>query len=122
MNQNLGDSQTSTERFIHQEFQRIAATGNTPTRRDGNFIKDLIDLPPAPELLRQQELSNTPRRSSIFNTRDSILDSDFRRLILSPTSLKTQMNTKHLETVDEKHGSESSSLANSRNPSLTDTN
>lgn len=115
LNQNLCDTQISIERFIHQEFQRVFSTGNTPIRRNANYIKDLVDLPPVNELIYQQELSNTPRRSSLFKARDSIIDSDFRRFILSPTTLKTKMNAKHLETVEEKNGSEVSLLNNKTN-------
>lgn len=55
----------------------------------------------------------------MFHARDSILDSDFRHLILSPSTLKSQIFNKHLETVEEKHGSKNSSLSYSQNPSLT---
>uniref|UniRef100_A0A915DTJ2 Kinesin-like protein n=1 Tax=Ditylenchus dipsaci TaxID=166011 RepID=A0A915DTJ2_9BILA len=113
LTKNLVDSQTATERFVHQEFQRIQPTGATPRRREPEYDILMEDLPPTAELIKQQEANATPRRaSSAFRVRDSILESDFRANMMSPHSISEKLKSKqNLETVDE-HLQKSSFLDN----------
>lgn len=89
----------ATERFIHQEFKRVQPTGATPTRRNANFDDEIINIPAPDELIRQQELMSTPRRSSIYHVRDSILESDLK--MISPLTLKNTLANKKLNSLPE---------------------
>lgn len=91
----------STERFIHQEFKRVQPTGSTPIRRNANFDDEIINIPAPDELIRQQELIATPRRSSIYQVRDSILESDLKKSMISPMTLKNTLAAKQLNSVPE---------------------
>lgn len=91
----------ATERFVHQELKRIQPTGVTPMRPNANFDNEIINIPSKEELLRQEELMATPRRSSIYSIRDSILESDLKKSIISPFSLKNTLANKKLNAVVE---------------------
>ncbi|KAI1721682.1 kinesin motor domain-containing protein [Ditylenchus destructor] len=100
---NLIESQNAVERFAHQEFQRIQKTGSTPVRRVVEY-EDLEDLPPAAELIKQEQSSATPRRASgYYQCRESMLEGDIRSTLLSPDALKSTFvqSRMKLETVEE---------------------
>ncbi|KAI1728869.1 kinesin motor domain-containing protein [Ditylenchus destructor] len=100
---NLVESQNAVERFAHQEFQRIQKTGSTPVRRIVEY-EDLEDLPPAAELIKQEQSSATPRRASgYYKCRESMLEGDIRSSLVSPDTLKSTIvqSKKQLETVEE---------------------
>lgn len=96
--------------------------GFTPTRREANYVKQIVDLPPPAELLQQQEQLATPRRSSFYKARDSLLDSDFRRMLLSPNALKTVIANKHLDTVDEMNTSGSEKADDNERHAMSELN
>lgn len=81
--------------------------GSTPVRRSVEY-DELEDLPPAAELLKNQLSSNTPRRQSGYYVRESMLESEVRAALLSPTALKSMstIKTKFLETVNENSSEE----------------
>ncbi|KAL3119651.1 hypothetical protein niasHT_006737 [Heterodera trifolii] len=108
LNATLNDAQSMVARFAHSDYKRVIATGVTPVRRRNSFSEELVELPPAQELIQSQQQLCTPRRTSFYRTRDSILDSsDFLTSLLSPNTLKENMNSTKmdeagkLETIGE---------------------
>uniref|UniRef100_A0A914GYD2 Kinesin motor domain-containing protein n=1 Tax=Globodera rostochiensis TaxID=31243 RepID=A0A914GYD2_GLORO len=99
----LYESQSTTEQFLNHDYKRFTATGVTPARRKTNsFMEDLVELPPSQELVRSQLQLCTPRRASFYRARDSILDSsDFFNTLVSPNTLKQNLQMTNLDEVDK---------------------
>ena len=80
-------------------------------------MEDLVDLPPAQKLFEEQRNLVTPRRTSFFRARDSILDApEFRSALVSPNTLKDNLpgqKVDKLETVEEED--KASSMRSSTN-------
>lgn len=82
-------------------------------------MEELVDMPPARKLLDHQKQLVTPRRTSFFRTRDSILDSsEFKTALISPHTLKSylpgQAMTTKLELVEEAETSVESNVGKKR--------
>jgi hypothetical protein len=120
----LGESVSAMERTVEQELQRIPTTGkfilyqtlhdkyffsfpgSTPNPRQTNsFMEELVDMPPTQQIFDEQCLMVTPRRTSCFRARDSILDSaEFNAGMLSPDTLHSRLQSNQesqLDSVDE---------------------
>ncbi|KAH7727976.1 Kinesin motor domain containing protein [Aphelenchoides avenae] len=95
----LNETQTGIEHFVHQEVRRVPTTGGTPVRRKDNFDEELEEVAKADFLLSQAP--NTPRRTSFFRTRESILEGDLQAISLSPSSLKSKLEGFKIDPSEE---------------------
>ncbi|CAK5080328.1 unnamed protein product [Meloidogyne enterolobii] len=103
------------ENFVEKEFVQIQSSGKTPERKIGKFTEVLINLPEAEKLFEEQKGFITPKKNVNYKRRDSFLDSSFVSSLVSPDTLKCNLQattmvsttkTGRLEPVDEEKKNE----------------
>ena len=89
--------------------------GKTPERKSGKLIEDLVNIPTAKKLFEEQKGLITPKKDVNYKRRDSFLDSSFVSSLVSPDTLKCNLQatnmtsttkTGRLEPVDEEKKNE----------------
>uniref|UniRef100_A0A914LC50 Kinesin-like protein n=1 Tax=Meloidogyne incognita TaxID=6306 RepID=A0A914LC50_MELIC len=115
MSQLFDNTTQKMENFVEKEFFQIQSSGKTPERKSGKFTEVLLNIPPAEKLFEEQKGFITPKKDVNYKRRDSFLDSSFVSSLVSPDTLKCNLQstnmvsstkTGRLEPVDEEKKNE----------------
>nr|CAD2169206.1 unnamed protein product [Meloidogyne enterolobii] len=115
MSQLFDNTTQKMENFVEKEFVQIQSSGKTPERKSGKLIEDLVNIPTAKKLFEEQKGLITPKKDVNYKRRDSFLDSSFVSSLVSPDTLRCNLQatnmtsttkTGRLEPVDEEKKNE----------------
>uniref|UniRef100_A0A914LNW6 Kinesin-like protein n=1 Tax=Meloidogyne incognita TaxID=6306 RepID=A0A914LNW6_MELIC len=115
MSQLFDNTSQKMENFVEKEFVQIQSSGTTPERKSGKFNEVLVNIPTAKQLFEEQKGFITPKKDVNYKRRDSFLDSSFVSSLVSPDTLKCNLQatnmvsttkTGRLEPVDEEKKNE----------------
>jgi len=101
--------------FKNDSILKFKILGTTPERKSGKFNEVLVNIPTAKQLFEEQKGFITPKKDVNYKRRDSFLDSSFVSSLVSPDTLKCNLQatnmvsttkTGRLEPVDEEKKNE----------------
>ncbi|KAL7079708.1 hypothetical protein ACQ4LE_001321 [Meloidogyne hapla] len=106
MSQLFGNTTKKMEDFIKKEFVQIQSSGRTPERqrKSENLTEQLVDIPPTKKLFEEQKGLITPKKEKHYKRRDSFLDSSFVSTLVSPDTLKGNLQGTNIMISTTKMG------------------